>query len=93
MRASLDFQVFKKGSSEVLVASGHSVFHSRSVNAEVVLDAGEYVVHVRVDSEFAWSKVSGIVYDDANIITYPSNGRTTGPRMSHNGTRENWPRL
>lgn len=58
MRSSLDFQVYRKGSPNVIVASGHSVFHSRSVNAEIDgLDAGEYVVHVRVDSEFAWSKV------------------------------------
>jgi len=51
MRFSLDFQVYKKGGIEPIVASNHSIFNLRSVNAEADLDAGEYVVHVRVDTE------------------------------------------
>lgn len=51
MRFSLDFQLYKKGGVEPILASTHSIFNLRSVNAEADLDAGEYVVHVRVDSE------------------------------------------
>ncbi|KAF8309417.1 cysteine proteinase [Clavulina sp. PMI_390] len=51
MRFSLDFQLYKQGGAEPIVASRHSIFHLRSVNAEADLDAGDYVVHVRVDSE------------------------------------------
>ena len=51
MRFSLDFQVYNKGGIEPIVASNHSIFNLRSVNAEADLDAGEYVVHVRVDTE------------------------------------------
>lgn len=47
----------KRGGSEPIVSSGHSIFHLRSVNAEVTLDEGEYVVHVRVDSEIVRDKV------------------------------------
>lgn len=58
MRFSLDFQVFKKGGTEPIIASRHSVFHLRSVNAEATLDGGDYVVHVRVDSEIIRGAVS-----------------------------------
>jgi hypothetical protein len=44
---TLDFKVFKRGEKKVLMSSSHSTFFRRSVNAELFLEAGEHVVHVR----------------------------------------------
>lgn len=44
---SLDFVMYKQGETEVLAESLHARYFSRSVNLELQLDAGEYVVHVR----------------------------------------------
>ncbi|KAF8318702.1 cysteine proteinase [Clavulina sp. PMI_390] len=55
---TLDFKLFKKGEKEVLVNSSHSMFFGRSVNAELDLEAGDYVVHVRVDRQPFRNKVS-----------------------------------
>lgn len=46
---TLDFKLFKKGEPKVLVNSSYATFYGRSVNVEIDLDEGEYVVHVRVD--------------------------------------------
>jgi len=46
---SLEFALFARGGSEPLAESTHSIFWGRSVNLEIELDAGEYVVHVRMD--------------------------------------------
>lgn len=43
---SFDFVVFRQGGTEPVAISGPSNFHTRSVNLEVELEAGEYVVHV-----------------------------------------------
>ncbi|KAF8316151.1 cysteine proteinase [Clavulina sp. PMI_390] len=45
----LDFKVFKRGEKKIVVNSSSSVLFGRSVNAEVDLEEGEYVVHVRAD--------------------------------------------
>ncbi|KAG6830584.1 hypothetical protein H0H87_007581 [Tephrocybe sp. NHM501043] len=45
---SFDFLLYRKGESEPLTASSSSIPYSRSVNAELFLEAGEYVVHVGV---------------------------------------------
>jgi Calpain family cysteine protease len=42
-----DFVVFRKGETKPVTTSSYSRFYSRSVNAEVHLEAGDYVVHVR----------------------------------------------
>lgn len=43
---SLDFAVYRKGETEPIATSQHSRFWGRSVQVELELDAGEYVVHV-----------------------------------------------
>ncbi|KAG9106318.1 hypothetical protein FRC07_008876, partial [Ceratobasidium sp. 392] len=51
---SMDFVVYKKGApaEEVYTRSTHTVFWRRSVNVELDhLEAGEYVVHVRLDRD------------------------------------------
>ncbi|KAG9085226.1 hypothetical protein FS749_004601 [Ceratobasidium sp. UAMH 11750] len=51
---SADFVVYKKGApaDEPYTRSTHNVFWRRSVNVELAhLDAGEYVVHVRLDRD------------------------------------------
>jgi len=55
-RWTLDFKIFKKGEPELLASSSHSTFFRRSVNCELDLEAGDYVVHVRVDREPIRSK-------------------------------------
>ena len=54
---TMDFKLFKRGEKHVLVNSSHSTFFGRSVNAELDLEAGEYVVHVRIDRQPFRSKV------------------------------------
>ncbi|KAJ7467789.1 cysteine proteinase [Mycena galericulata] len=44
-----DFVLFKKGKKDVVAESGLARFYMRSVNVELELEAGEYVVHVRLD--------------------------------------------
>ncbi|KAJ6621556.1 hypothetical protein B0H10DRAFT_2017786 [Mycena sp. CBHHK59/15] len=46
---SFDFVIFKQGEREALAESLHARYFSRSVNLEVQLDVGDYVVHVRID--------------------------------------------
>ncbi|KAF5385770.1 hypothetical protein D9615_002207 [Tricholomella constricta] len=48
-RWSFDFVVFRKGETEPITTSSLSPTSARSVNAEMFLDSGEYVVHVRLD--------------------------------------------
>ncbi|KAJ7230260.1 hypothetical protein GGX14DRAFT_410281 [Mycena pura] len=48
-RWSLDFVLYKQGETQALAESLHARYFSRSVNLEIQLDAGEYVVHVRID--------------------------------------------
>jgi len=45
-----DFVVFKKGHKEPVASSVKTSFWRRSVSLEVPLEAGEYVVHVRLDA-------------------------------------------
>ncbi|KAJ7777059.1 hypothetical protein B0H16DRAFT_1504208 [Mycena metata] len=45
----LEFVLFKKGSKEVVAESMPTRFYLRSANLEARLEAGEYVVHVRLD--------------------------------------------
>ncbi|KAK6988179.1 cysteine proteinase [Favolaschia claudopus] len=44
-----DFKVFKRGQNLPLGESAQNRFFSRSVNLELVLDEGDYIVHVRFD--------------------------------------------
>lgn len=47
---SFNFIVYKKGDPEEIAESSESDFGTRSVNIEMELDAGDYVVHVRSKS-------------------------------------------
>ncbi|THU76890.1 cysteine proteinase [Dendrothele bispora CBS 962.96] len=44
-----DFVIFKVGEKEIVAESSLSRLYARSVNVEVNLDAGDYVIHVRLD--------------------------------------------
>ncbi|PVF93386.1 cysteine proteinase [Serendipita vermifera] len=50
LQYNFDFVVFKKGSKKVYAKSAYNFFGNRSRNAEVDLEPGDYVVHVRIDS-------------------------------------------
>lgn len=43
---TFDFILYKKGDPEAIAESPHSHFYDRSVNLELELEAGEYVIHV-----------------------------------------------
>ncbi|KAF8210804.1 hypothetical protein K438DRAFT_1664769 [Mycena galopus ATCC 62051] len=46
---NFDFLLFKRGQTEPVANSSHPRFYSRSVNLELDLEAGDYIVHVRLD--------------------------------------------
>ncbi|KZT25899.1 cysteine proteinase [Neolentinus lepideus HHB14362 ss-1] len=46
---SFDFLIFKRGEQEPISRSSHDQLWRRTVTTEVELEAGEYVVHVRID--------------------------------------------
>ncbi|KAJ7708663.1 hypothetical protein B0H17DRAFT_1030404 [Mycena rosella] len=48
---TFDFVLFKKGEKAIVAQSRLSRFYLRSVNLEVPLEQGEYVVHVRLDRQ------------------------------------------
>ncbi|KAJ6471924.1 hypothetical protein C8R45DRAFT_1013561 [Mycena sanguinolenta] len=48
---TFDFTLFKKGQKELVARTNLTRFYLRSVNLEVQLEEGEYVVHVRLDRE------------------------------------------
>ncbi|KAF8594673.1 cysteine proteinase [Ceratobasidium sp. AG-I] len=54
---NMDFNIFRKGDEleEPLLSSSHTGYWRRSVNLEINLEPGEYVVHVRLDREMTRS--------------------------------------
>lgn len=54
---SLEFAVFRRGDPEPVAESVHANFWGRSVNVEAHLEAGQYVVHVRLDRRMIRQKV------------------------------------
>ncbi|KAF9009892.1 hypothetical protein BDQ17DRAFT_1299500 [Cyathus striatus] len=46
---SLDFVLVKEGEKEPLAESNHAWFYTRSVNLEIELEAGNYIVYVSLD--------------------------------------------
>ncbi|CAK5273732.1 unnamed protein product [Mycena citricolor] len=60
-----DFVVFKKGSKEMLAQSSIPRFHLRSVNVELWLQRGDYVVHVRLDRQVV-NKLTVYTADNAD---------------------------
>lgn len=49
---SLSFVLFKAGEKEPIAASYHDATWRRSVNVELEMDEGDYVVHVRLECPF-----------------------------------------
>jgi hypothetical protein len=92
---SFDFMLFKKGEPEPIAPSLYSMlFYARSVNLEIDLAAGEYVVHVRLDRQ-VYEQVSGYCFRRVccvvlmNIFLF--SRRQTGRRPSRIGTRGSLP--
>jgi len=46
---SMDFALVKEGETEPTVEVAHSEFYTSNVNAEVELEAGTYLVYVRLN--------------------------------------------
>jgi hypothetical protein len=51
-RFSLHFAIFKSGEKEPVATSYHDALWRRSVNVEVDLEEGEYVIHVCLSLNF-----------------------------------------
>ncbi|TFK39591.1 hypothetical protein BDQ12DRAFT_61862 [Crucibulum laeve] len=56
---AFDFILFKKGDTELLGESTPGRFHARSVNLEMDLEAGDYVIHVRFDRRLSLQPIGG----------------------------------
>lgn len=54
---SLDYVLVKEGEKEPIAEVAHSEFHLRSVNLEVQLEAGNYIVYVRLDRSIKQTEV------------------------------------
>lgn len=46
---TMDFTLVKEGEKEPLAESAHSEFYLRNVHLEIDLEAGSYIVYVRLD--------------------------------------------
>lgn len=55
---TMDFTLVKEGEKEPLAESAHSEFFLRSVHLEIELEAGTYVVYVRLDRTLDKNEVS-----------------------------------
>ena len=67
---SLDFTLVKEGEKEPIAESAHSEFYLRSVYLEAELEAGNYIVYVRLDRTLDRNEVSLSFSDDGNVLTY-----------------------
>ncbi|KAJ6580634.1 cysteine proteinase [Mycena capillaripes] len=68
---SFDFLLFKRGQTEPIAVSSQPRFYSRSVNLEMDLEAGDYVVHVRLDRtirrERNWYEINADNWDQRKL--------------------------
>jgi len=78
-----DFVLFEKGGTEVIAESLHARFYSRSVNLEVALPEGDYVVHVRLDRQLDIhaSTPSGLWSGRFFLMVFPLLGHYEGYRF------------
>ena len=65
---SLDFTLVKEGEKEPIAESAHSEFYLRSVYLETELEAGNYIVYVRLDRMLDRNEVSLLFSDDGNVL-------------------------
>ncbi|KAF8797356.1 cysteine proteinase [Phlegmacium glaucopus] len=85
---TMDFTLVKEGQKEPIAESGHSDFYLRSVHLEVDLEAGNYIVYVRLDrtmdrnennttvDEWQLRKLSRILTERAKSQAIASNFKT-----------------
>jgi len=59
---TLDFTLVKEGEKEPIAESAHSEFYLRSVHLEIELEAGNYIVYVRLDRTLDRNEVSLAVF-------------------------------
>ncbi|KAF8877897.1 hypothetical protein BD779DRAFT_1677100 [Infundibulicybe gibba] len=84
---SFDFILFKKGSEIPVAESSHSPDRGRSTNLEVELEAGEYVLHVRLDRQpnDPWDerKYARVLTERARSQSIATNYKTKGVKIAH----------
>ncbi|KAF8877898.1 hypothetical protein BD779DRAFT_1232292 [Infundibulicybe gibba] len=88
---SFDFILFKRGSEIPVAESTHSPDHGRSTNLEVELEAGEYVLHVRLDRHVtplpsdSWDerKYSRVLTERAKSQSIATNYKAKGVKIAH----------
>lgn len=76
---SLDFTLVKEGEKEPIAESAHSEFYLRSVYLETELEAGNYIVYVRLDRTLDRNEVSLSFADDGKVLTLFHYFRTRRP--------------
>jgi hypothetical protein len=65
---TFEFALFKKGSKEIFAQSSLTRFYLRSVNLELQLEAGQYVVHVRSSHLFIFLCAHMLISDRCGWI-------------------------
>ncbi|TFK48418.1 cysteine proteinase [Heliocybe sulcata] len=63
---SLDFSLYREGTDELVATSTHERLWRRSVNLEIDLEAGNYVVHARVDRKKKLNAHADLYHDRAS---------------------------
>jgi hypothetical protein len=74
---SLDFKLYKRGEKKVIAYSKHALFWGRSVNAEVDLEAGEYVVHVSMRTQMQFDLCDEFTLRQVRIDRSPIRQRVS----------------
>jgi hypothetical protein len=69
----------KEGEKEPIAESAHSEFYLRSVYLETELEAGNYIVYVRLDRTLDRNEVSLSFSDDGKVLTLFHYFRTRRP--------------
>ncbi|KAF7371262.1 Calpain catalytic domain-containing protein [Mycena sanguinolenta] len=97
-RWSLDFVLYRQGETEVLAESLHARYFSRSVNLEIPLEAGEYVVHVRIDRtkyrEKDYFETDSVSWDEqklARVMTERARSQAIASNFKANTHTDNLP--
>ncbi|KAJ7589466.1 cysteine proteinase [Mycena floridula] len=93
---TFNFQIFKKGETEPMEESNLSQPWTRSVNVELDLEAGEYIVHVRLDRPSTQPVIEDrpIYWNErtmARVQTEKAKSRTLAANFKSEAQLENLP--
>ena len=64
----MDFALVKEGETESIVEVDHSEFYTSNVNAEVELEAGTYLVYVRLNRRLIKNSVRIVLLSQSMVV-------------------------